>query len=181
MLTIDELRKLNGHVVCHPLGAVRLLFNRGGKKFVYHFYSDHSPMQDPTNLHNHPYTFTSTVFKGTLRNFIYDISESETETEHKMIQRECCEGSETPTIYENVDRVNTLTFDVSEGQSYNIHHSVIHRLEILTPTAISLLEKGANENMPYFVLEQHIEQKDEELFNLKPENECWEIIRHILQ
>ena len=181
MLTIDELRKLNGKVVCHPLGAIRLLFNGNGKNFVYHFYSDQSPMQDPTNFHNHPYTFTSTVFKGTLRNYIYDITESETKTDRKMIQRECCEGSETPTIYENVDYVNTLTFDVSEGQSYEIHHSVINKLEIVTPKAISLLDKGPTVNMPYFVLEQHIEQKDEELFNLKSESECWEIIEYTLQ
>jgi len=181
MLTIDGLRKLNGHVVCHPLGAVRLLFSRGGKQLVYHFYSDKSPMQDPTNLHNHPYTFTSRIFKGVLRNFIYDVTESETPTPHKMIQRECCEGSETPTIHANVNRVNTLTFDVSEGQSYEIHHSVIHRIELRTPKVISLLDRGPNVCMPYFVLEQHIEHKDEELFNLKSVKECWEIIEYTLQ
>lgn len=181
MLTIDGLKKLNGQIVYHPLGAIRLIFSRGGKKLVYHFYSDQSPMQDPTNLHNHPYTFTSKIFKGTLRNFIYDVSESETETKHKMIQRECCENSPTPIIHENVERVNTLTFDVSEGQSYNIHHSVIHRIELVTPKVISLLEKGPTVIKPYFVLEQHIEHKDGELFNLKPESECWEIIKYTLE
>ena len=98
-----------------------------------------------------------------------------------MIERECCEGSDTPTVHENVNRVNTITFDVSEGQSYNIHHSVIHKIELVTPKVISFIEKGPKENMPYFVLEQQIEHNDEELFNLKTEDECWDIIEYTLQ
>jgi len=180
MLTIDGLRKLRAIPVCHPLGAVRLTFRRGDHNFVYHFYSDQSPMDDPTNYHSHPYTFTSKVFKGTIRNLIYEVTKSKTATDRKMIQRECCKGSKIPTIYENVNSVNTLTFEITEGQSYTIHHSVIHKLEIVTPKAITLLDKGPIETKPYFVLEQHKFHNDEELFNMKPVDECWEIIRYTL-
>lgn len=177
MLTIDGLRKLKGRAVYHPLGAIRLSF-RGN--MVYHFYSDQSPMMSDENIHTHPYSFKSTVFKGGVRNIVYDYSEALNETGCKLIERACRSGSCTQTVYDNVDFHKVLTFETLEGNSYNINHAVMHKIELTAPKVITLLEKGPIECDALFILEKSIVWNDEELFNLKTEEECWEIIDYTL-
>jgi len=177
MLTIDGLRKLKGRAVYHPLGAIRLHF-RGN--MVYHFYSDQAPMMSDENIHTHPYSFKSTVYKGGVRNIVYHYEEAENETECRLLERACREGACEQNKYENVDFYEALRFETLAGESYNIHHSVMHKIELVEPKTVTLLEKGPVIGDALFILDKDIVWNDEELFNLKPEEECWEIIEYTL-
>ena len=66
------------------------------------------------------------------------------------------------------------------GESYNINHSVMHKVETIGRKVISLLEKQPVAADALFILDKNIVWKDEELFNLKSEKECWEIIEYTL-
>lgn len=177
MITIDELRKLKGRAVYHPLGAIRLMFGRG---FVYHFYSDQSPMMSDENIHTHPYSFKSTVYKGGVRNIVYHYEETDQDTECRLLERACREGACERDLYDNVNFHEALRFDTMAGNSYNIHYSVMHKIELIGPKVISLLEKQPNESDALFILDKDIVWNDDELFGLKSEEECWEIIEYTL-
>jgi len=178
MLSIDEFKKLDGKAVYHPLGAIRLHVD---KLTVYHFYSDQSPMMSEDNIHTHPYSFKSTVFKGGIRNIVYHYEETEENTECRLLERACREGACERDLYKNVNYYEALRFDTMAGESYNIHHSVMHKIEVISEKAVSLLEKQPIEADALFILDKKIVWNDEELFNLKSEKECWEIIEYTLQ
>jgi hypothetical protein len=181
MLNIDELRKIAVRkVVYHPLGAIRLTF---GKNFenVYHFYSDKTPMLSADNIHTHPYSFKSTIIKGGVRNHVYHWEESNEPTKHCMMRKECRAGETWNFEHSNVTYNKVLTFDTYENNSYTIDYTVMHKIELLAPKVISLLEKSAVMQEPTFILPQDKLYTEEELFDLKPEDECWEIIKYTLQ
>ena len=177
MLTIDELRKLNGKAVYHPLGAIRLHVD---KLTVWHFYSDQSPMMSDENIHTHPYSFKSTIYKGGIRNIVYHYEQTEENTKCRLLERACKEGACQHDLYDNVNYYEALTFDTFAGESYNIHHSVMHKIEVLTPKAISLLNKKPIEADALFILDKDVTFDDDEFFNQKSEKECWEIIEYTL-
>lgn len=185
MKTIDELRKLACRpLTYHPQGCIRLTF---GKDFenVYHFYSDRTPIlvkesHSHDNIHTHPYSFKSTVIKGTIRNHIYQWEESEEATDHCIVRRQCRAGMPWHPEQSNITFKKVLTFDTHENDSYTIEYSVMHKVEWMTPKIITLLEKSQIMQEPTFILPQDTLYTEEELFELKSEEECWDIIEYTL-
>ena len=80
MITIDELRELaeqnNTEPAWNGLGVVKLRFApkdspSGDKSLAYHFYSDRTEANYHP-IHDHVFSFSSTVLKGTLESTFYD-------------------------------------------------------------------------------------------------------------
>ncbi len=177
MITIDELRRLNGRITYQPLGAVRITFR---KNLIYQFYSKLTPPVNPDNYHTHPYSFNSTIIKGGIRNHIYHFEESNEETKCRLQARACRRGVPLTTVYENVNFNEVLTYDTYEGNSYDMHYTVMHKIEPLGPKVISLLRKGPAEDDVLFIFDKTVHFTEEELFDLKTKDECWEIVEYTL-
>ena len=129
MLTIDKLRKICKRIVYHPLGAIRLTVGEDYRS-VYHFYSDQTPMLNTENIHSHPYSFKSTILKGVLRNIVYDYVATDEVADHKMFTRCCRKNAPLTVVHDNVKVNNILTFETHENESYYIHCSVIHKIDL---------------------------------------------------
>jgi len=180
MIGIDELRKIHKRIVYHPLGAIRVTFGEDNEN-VYHFYSDKTPMLNTENIHNHPYSFKSTILRGCLRNIIYDYTVTDEAADHRMFTRGCWKGAPLTVVHDNVEVTKTLTFETNENDSYYIHCSVLHKIESVTPKLITLLEKGPVEHEPSFIWHQGVGFTEGQQFGLKSEKECWEIVEYTLQ
>lgn len=182
MITIDELRKLNGRISYTPVGVVRLVFR---EKYMYHFFSDQAPPVLIDNIHTHPHSFKSIIKKGGIRNHVYRYEKSEDETEYNLASR-LYPGRAKATLKIEENNINfnkVLTFDTLEGGSYNINHTTMHEIELLAPKVVTLLNCspyiGAMSKV-LFIMKKDTVYTKEQLFNLKTEKECWEIVEYTL-
>ena len=177
MVSVDQLRALNGHVTYNPLGVVKL---RIGYRRFWHFYSEDTPAVLKENIHSHPYSFESRIIKGSVRHQIYHVEETDQETDYNFRVRGKSKDSPLVVKYENINYHKVLEFDTNEGDTYNIHHSVLHQIELTSPKAVTVLSAGPWVESVQFVMRKDVNYTKEELFQRATEAECWEIIEHIL-
>lgn len=179
MITIDELRKLNGRVTYHALGTVKL--NVGFKEF-WHFYSDKTPVALDENIHSHPYSYDSKILFGGIRHHIYDVIPTE-EKRVNSYKRRAKHGSkvELDVIHENIDVLETITFDTYKDDTYYINHSTLHKIELITPKCVTYLKAQPWQDNLFFVVHEDWNMTRKEILTQKASNaECWEIIEYTL-
>ncbi len=183
MFTIDELRKLpDREINLIGIGAVHL----ADGKDMFHFYS---PKADKKvdDIHNHRSSFDSTVLKGTLRNYLYEIEEDR-DSPLQVVKGAClrfCSADRKfccPTVVTapNVAVLTKSHFDTSEGNSYYLRYDMFHRVEMMTSSVITHVRFGPiQQTYPRFVRDT-TNNLDCYLPNNTPESELWEIIETTL-
>jgi len=182
MITIDGLKKLGGKPRYTPVGVIRFEFS---KERMYHFFSEHAPPVLENNIHTHPHSFSSRIIKGGIRNHIYHVEDSETETQHHVthISYRTGERAEANVHRENVTFQEVAQFDTYTGGTYTIDSTTMHKIHILEPKTVTLLDCnpyiGGLDDV-YFVMGKDVTYTWEELQNLKTEQECWEIVADTL-
>ena len=175
-LTMDYLRGLGANPHYNGLGVVKLPIN---SRYGYHFYSERAEIMCE-NVHEHRFNFRSTVLKGTLRNFLYTIKAGNPASSLIMEQGGCYAGSVKEIVASGFDLEESVTFDTSAGDSYWIRHDQLHKVQAVTNTVITFLEKEPT------VLEHGRLIHDTEnpvpcAFSApKPASECWDIIEYTL-
>jgi hypothetical protein len=183
MITVDSLKKLGGKISYTPVGVIRLEF---AKDRMYHFFSEHAPPILSDNIHTHPHSFVSNVIKGGIRNHIYQIQDSDTETEHcvKRFKFRTENKDEKLTMHkENVTFHEATRFDTYAGGTYRIDSTTMHEIDILEPKTITLLTCTpyiAALTDVYFLMKKEVSYTREQLHNLKTTQECWEIVADTL-
>ena len=175
-LTLDYLRGLGAKPHYNGLGVVKLPIN---SKYSYHFYSELA-QAICENVHEHRFSFRSTVLKGTLRNFLYTIKSGNPDSSLILEQGSCLPGSVKETMEAGFDLEDSVTFDTSAGQSYWIRYDQLHKVQALTNTVITFLEKEQA-----VITEGRIIQDTENpapcAFSApKTAAECWDIIEYTL-
>ena len=182
MISIDYLRKeatkRNSVPNYNGLGMVRLpLHGRG-----YLFYSDRAPAINHT-IHLHRYSFTSTVVKGTIRNFLYTFEATDQEADFMLTQKDMANKVDSigEIIHPNISITNTCTFDTIAGQKYDMHKSVFHHVESVTDKLITRMEPTSHPYDPtaLFLMNKHIEYVGVYSQPKSPE-ECWDIIEYTI-
>lgn len=181
MITIDQLKKLDGRISYAPVGVIRLEY---AKDRLYHFYSEQAPAILMENIHTHPHSFTSTIIKGGIRNHLYRVEDSMVETEHCVRSFAFrTKGAKIKMEQSNVTYDRITTFDTYSDGEYRIHYTAMHMINILVPKTITHLSCsphiGALRDV-YFVMKKNVSYDKEELRNLKTEDECWEIVADTL-
>lgn len=182
MIDIDYLRneaKERGSVPNYNgLGMVRLAVKDRG----YLFYSDRAPPINHT-IHDHRYSFTSTIIKGTIRNFIYSFEAVEQETDFMLTYKDMVNKVDTvgTIIHPNVNITNTCTFDTTENQKYIMHESILHHVERKSEKLITCMEPSPRPYSPiaHFLINKNIEYVGV-YSQPKTPNECWEIIEYTI-
>lgn len=180
MITIDEIRRIALKPPTYMgLGIVKL----ATPGFAYRFYCHELVPQTIDRHHTHKNSFRSIVVKGVLRNIVYDITPVEYETQWEWRQGICSPLCIPEVIHENVLPVETLRFDTSAGNEYQITSNVFHRIELVTDkviTKIAITEKTTDESV-------YIIDKDKESDGYvdpwaikKTGMECWEAIEYII-
>jgi hypothetical protein len=188
MITVDQLRKMGGRIAYTPVGLIRIEPNN---KQLWHFYSPDAPPILTNNIHTHPQSFTSKVLKGGIRNHIYRVNDVEEETEHCV---RCVKFRVSPDktksstkkaeiVRENVSYEKTVTFDTYAGGEYYLHYLTMHKVEILEPKTVTVLDCqpyiGAFPDV-FFVMGKDVFYTTEQLHNRKSTKECWEIVADVL-
>ncbi len=177
MISIDELRALNGKVTYNPLGVVKLRL--GFSKF-WHFYSDKTPVVLETNIHTHPYPYESKILKGGIRHHIYEVEETDEETTQHFLTRGYSNKSPMVVKYENVNVKEVVTFDTFVDDSYYIRNGVLHETELLTDKCVTYLNAEPWVDELFFIMPKDVTYTREQLFQRATTAECWEIIEYTL-
>lgn len=177
MITIDHLRALKGKPHYMGLGCVKYVF-RGGSQ-AYHFYCDKAEIL-VEDIHEHRFGFTSTVKKGTLKNYIYEVHGTDPESTLQVERGECKPGAERIVEVANANVVEVCTFVTDPGQSYTLHQTTLHRIECITPKVVTLINrKELVEPMPRFITDA-ANPSVCAFSKPKSEKECWEIMEYTL-
>lgn len=194
MITIDELRKLarlnNTEPAWNGLGVIKLRFApsnsvTGDKSLAYHFYSD-STEANYHPIHDHVFSFSSTVLKGTLQSTFYDFNVVDYETDYAL--RSSTYGDfNNEVIHPNIELYGAYKFNTLEGNEYWLDYRALHKVHPVSPTVITLINK-INRPDQSAVWEQkrfnYIQDKNVSYVNTQfeqmPVGECWDIIENIL-
>lgn len=176
MITVDELRKLDGQIFYNPLGVIKYRF-RGD--FTYHFYSDLTKPLNDYNVHTHRYSFTSTVKRGELKNIIYNI-EPQDESNFTVYKCLCRVGDELLPV-RPVSVSEAVTFTTKEEQSYDMDYHTFHTIELLTPSVVTLIRRSTKQDQfAQFIVNTNEEYIPYENEHIKSEKECWELVEYTL-
>jgi hypothetical protein len=177
MITIDELRTLGGTPIQGGLGVIKYLF-RGNQ--AYHFYSGEIHTVRGTGIHNHFRGFTSSVFKGELKNYIYSTNETDPNSTYQLIRKRSKMNAKYIVERDNISLVETCSFTTIAGQSYSIDYTTLHKIECITPKVITYLRHQQSEQKTInYIIDTSLSQVYES-HPPKSENDCWEIIEDIL-
>ena len=185
MITIDEVRALaeqqNSIPRYNGLGMIRLhLYND-----AYMFYSDKTEPFNHT-IHDHRYSFTSSVLKGTLKNRLYSFDVVDYETDYMVTYKNMVGRIDYETygrtMHENVELRETCTFETRAGQQYHLDRSAFHSAEAITDKVITHMTRPRDpswEAMSEFIVNK---KKPYEGVYSRPmsEKQCWEIIENTI-
>jgi len=177
MITIDELRNASRKVSYGGIGVVRLELSL---ERMYRFYSDMTP--DMTaGIHDHLYSFKSTVVKGALKNYVYSIAGQNPDSTLQVVRCKWKENADTTVEVSNAIITERCHFTTIVGQSYYLEHSTLHQIERVTPKIITLMERGQHiRNTGRVVLDASVTDHLSAMIVDKSEKECWEIIEYTL-
>jgi len=182
-ILIDNLRNLGTTPRILAIGAVELPIN---ETQAYHFYSKETP-QTIDDIHNHRNSFTSLVVSGGIRNYLYDVKESDKST--LQLVRGACSGvchaskklcCKVDVELENVHVTEVCKFDTLTDSSYRLEYNLFHKVEKLTPTIITLItrEERAQDTVQFVI---DLDDPTEcELRGFNDTDKCWEIIQDAL-
>lgn len=178
MLSIDTLRKEGGTPKYNGLGMVRLRVGQYGLLF----YSELAPPINHT-IHNHRYSFTSKVLKGTIRNYLYEYDVVD-KSDYMLTQKDMVNKVDTigTIIHDNVSLRNVCTFDTHEGDSYFMDQRTFHHVERVTNTLITQMDPSP---LPWNATALFLIEKDIPYVGVysepKSPEECWEIIEYTIR
>jgi hypothetical protein len=147
---------------------------------AYLFYSDHS---EPfvNDIHNHRYSFTSDILKGTLRTEVYKFTETDEYTDLNVVRR-YWDKREPEIMAANINLYKVCTFDAIKGDTYNIDYRVFHHVTKQTP---KLITRMTTQPLPWPVeANQFIESKSNPSAPIDAKTmskeRCWEVIEYTL-
>jgi len=176
MTTVDQLRRLGGRVTYHQFGVVKLKV----RNQFWHFYSDQTPIP-PGNIHSHPYAYESRILFGGIRHYICDVVPTTEETQHSYQARIGRVGTPLTVIHDNIEIIESVTFDTYKGDSYYINHSTLHKVAPITEKCVTYLKAEAWYDKLYFVVDRDkVYTREDALTKKATSDECWEIIEYTL-
>lgn len=185
MITIDEIRALAKQSSSIPryngLGMIRLHL----RNEAYMFYSKQTEPFNHT-IHDHRYSFTSTVLKRTLRNRLYSFVEVNYDTDYLVTYKNMVGKIDYETygrtMYENVEVSEACMFETKAGQQYHLDRSAFHSAEAVTDSVITCMTRPSDpawEAMSRFIVSRS--KPYESVYSRpKTEKECWEIIEYTI-
>jgi hypothetical protein len=194
MITIDELRKLaeqnNTEPAWNGLGVIKLRFapensTSGDKSLAYHFYSDRTEANYHP-IHDHVFSFSSTVLKGTLESMFYDFEVTDQETDYSL--RSSTYGDfKNEEIHANIELFEAYKFNTHAGHEYWLDYRALHRVHPVTPNVITLINKINRPDLSVkweqdrfnYIQDKRVPYVNTQ-FEQMPADECWDIIEEIL-
>lgn len=147
---------------------------------AYLFYSD---LSEPfvNDIHNHRYSFSSHIIKGTLRTEVYKFTETDEYRDLNVVRR-YWDMREPDIIAANIDLYKVCTFDAIEGDTYNIDYRVFHHVTKQTTKLVTCM---TTQPEPWPVeANQFIESKSQPSAPITAKQmskeRCWEVIEYTL-
>lgn len=194
MITIDKLYKLAHQNDSEPawngLGVIKLRFapnnsTTGDKSLAYHFYSDRTEANYHP-IHDHVFSFSSKVLKGTLESTFYDFAVVNHETDYAL--RSSTYGDfDNTEVYTNIDLYEAYKFNTLAGDEYWLDYRALHKVHPVTPTVITLINKINRPDLSVvweqdkfnYVQDKRVPYVNTQFEKMAPD-ECWDIIEDIL-
>jgi hypothetical protein len=177
MITVDELRALGGYPHYLGLGVIKC---RVGNDRAYHFYCDRAEVL-VNQIHDHRFSFKSTILRGELKNYIYEIAGTDPTSTLQVERGECKKGAERTIEVHNAKMKEICNYTNVEGGSYYMPYDTLHQIERLSPVVVTYIEKEPFSQMePRFVVDTS-EPRVCAMSKPKTQDECWEIIDYALK
>ena len=189
MISIDELQKMAAEQDIVPtyfgLGIIRLKFSLDGqgwskRPYAYHFYSSETAPIPFSPVHDHFFTFTSTVLKGALQSQIYGYDVVDEKTDYALCSRKYSDKDTEIILQPNINPYKQCVFETKENEQYTLDYRSLHHVEPMTDVVVTLLEKEEFSQFSFnYIQDKRIEYTDPHISPKSPE-ECWDIINRIL-
>jgi len=197
MITIDELRELarenNTVPAWNGLGIVKLRFapsnsTTGDKSLAYHFYSDRTEANYHP-IHDHVFSFSSKILKGTLESIFYDFIVVDYETDYSLRSSTYNnDGFNNESVHSNIELFEAYKFNTLKDGDYWLDYRALHKVHPVSPNVVTLINKINRPDLSV-VWEQdrfnYIQDKRVPYVNTQFEkrspDECWDIIEDILE
>lgn len=142
-----------------------------------HFYNGSLPSIMPVEeVHNHKYSFTSYILKGTLKHYVYGVEDDPRARSKFVREAETCGSGSIPHWYcpRPVNYGEVYHAEYTAGSSYCVHHDVFHRVK--SNWAITYLELGGYEKPYAEVIRDRYADKVCPFSKTIPEPELWKIV-----
>jgi hypothetical protein len=175
MITIDYLRRLGGTI--RPEGIGVLKYRVGNE--AYHFYDGTIHEVRNTGIHQHYWNFSSEVIKGELRNRMYVVNGTDSNSTLQVVRKKDANTKKFSVEQDNITLTEAYSFSTVAKQSYYLYYTVFHKIEMMSPKVVTHLRCSlrVQETIGYI--------KDTTIQTHEPnpsmtEDECWEIAEDIL-
>lgn len=180
MITIDELRKLGGTPRQGGMGVIKW---RVSPSLAYHFYSGDTHEVRGTGIHKHNLGMTSTILKGELRNYIYEIRGVDDDSTLQLIKKHNKLNADYTISQDKINLVEACTFTTVAGKSYTLDIDTLHSIECVADQTITEVRWDTSHQWKTaeFVVDTAEWDNDEKPRPRMTEEECWEIVEDMLK
>lgn len=184
-LNIDYLK--NNCIIIHAfgLGFIQIKLNDNERVHVYS--NKLSVTAEPEEIHNHKYSFSSYVLKGTLLSTIYEVRPiiytTSLPQDFFVIQEVNCEpksDDKETRVAIPVKPIETVEFYTVEGSSYYLHHNTFHKVKARDNTITYVHRTMSSINTPQVVRRYNKELVCPFSVNMS-EQDLWEIVEEVLK
>lgn len=189
MISIDELQKIASEQDIVPtyfgLGIIRLKFSLDGqgwskRPYAYHFYSDETAPIPFNPVHDHFFTFTSKIIKGTMQSQIYGYEITDEETDYSLCSRKYSDKDTEIILHPNINPYKQCIFETNENEEYTLDYRSLHHTEPVTDVVVTLLTKKEFSQFSFnYIQDKRLEYTNQHIAPKSPEV-CWDIIDRIL-
>lgn len=182
LLKADYLRQLGVKPHYFGLGFIQLKLD---EVFRLHFWTPDWPTIPgaETEYHNHRYSFTSKVLKGSLRHELISVDSGSPSQGHsmEMIAVSCKPGGEENPKSKGLVTIQSIgSFCVERGASYTLDRNAFHRA-YATKDTVTLLQRTIPVAEDALVLREPGTTFHCPFSIEKTEDECWQRIEQILE
>jgi len=176
MITIDELRGLEGRIKVAGQGAIK--YHVGDES--YHFYDGTTHEVRNTGIHQHYGGFKSHILKGELKNYIYTIDGTDPDSTLQLIRKKDKTDTQYALEQDTVNLITACSFSTRAGESYYIHYQTYHSIEMMAPKVVTHIRRIFPNMQPTigYITDTTMPTAYEN--TRMTENEKWEIVEDIL-
>ena len=172
--TLEYLKKNNTLIHYFGLGFIQIKI---GPCLRYHFYTKELPAT-VEGVHNHRYSFNSTILKGQLNQYIYFPGPG---SSHELFNVSCNPDEPNPEGRELIDlgdsRVTTI---LTKGSRYTLNHQVFHKVTADFDT-ITEINCGNPRKRFAQVIEPVGKKRTCPFANPRKPDELWELVSEMLK
>jgi len=176
MITIDQLRKMGGSIKREGQGVIKYRL----RQEAYHFYDGTIHKVRNTGIHQHFFSFTSSIIKGELKTRMYVISGTDPNSIFQLVRKKHKSDRHFSVELDNITIAESCSFSTVAGRSYYLQYTGFHKIEMMEDKVVTHLRHTGPYEQPTIGYLKDTTMPEADYLPAIPEKECWEIAADIL-